>query len=544
MRVLSVQLNPTVADLKGNFAKIKKGLDEGRHQGVDLVLFPELCLCGYPPEDFLLLDHFVDSVESLLNDVVEASQGLNVIIGTIRRNPGKQKKGLFNTAAVIGNGQLLGFQDKTLLPTYDVFDELRYFEPAQESHVWELSGKRVGVTICEDIWHHGGEVSFATYREDPVVAFQEKRLDLLVNLSSSPYHVGKPNKRTQICQAAATTLKCPVVLCNQVGGNDSLIFDGHSLHVGADGELLAQGAGFQEEMLVMNIAEPAPCVIQHLTEPDEMLGALILGVRDYFSKQGFRKACLGLSGGIDSAIVAYIAVEALGKENVLAVLMPSRYSTDSSLIDAEQLIQNLGIPQKVIPIESPFQCYLDLLDPHFEGMPQDATEENLQARIRGMLLMALSNKCGHIVLSTGNKSELAMGYSTLYGDMCGGLSVISDVSKEQVYAVARWLNRHDEVIPQNIIDKAPSAELRPDQKDSDSLPEYVIVDAVLEGYIEEHLAPEAIAKQHKIPLEIVEGLVKKIHRSEYKRRQGSPCLRVTERAFSVGRRFPIVQGWV
>lgn len=382
-----------------------------------------------------------------------------------------------------------------------------------------------------------------SYQKDPIQELSKTPLDLLLNLSASPFHVGKFDKRLHICQKAANTLHCPVIYCNQIGGNDSLIFDGYSLVVNKNAELSTLLKGFEEDFQLIDTSTLNP-ISRKENDLQDLYDALILGIRDYFHKLGLKKGCIGLSGGIDSALVACLAEKALGKENVLAVAMPSRYSSQDSLNDAAALAKNLDIRFRVIPIEDPFHCYLELLTPYFEGKPQDTTEENLQARIRGMILMALSNKLGYVVLSTGNKSELAMGYSTLYGDTCGGLAAISDLTKEEVYKLCYFINQKAPIIPENTLKRAPSAELRPGQKDTDSLPEYPIVDAVLKAYIEEGKSPAEIAKTHTLDLKLVESLIKKIHTSEYKRRQTPPGLRVTEKAFSIGRRFPIVQGWV
>ena len=544
MRILLAQINPTVGDLKGNTAKILKGIAKGKEESVDLIVFPELCLSGYPPEDFLLLSHFVDALNHHLDTIVKATSGIAVILGIPRYNPKAHEKKLCNSAAVIQDQKLLGFQDKALLPTYDVFDERRYFEPATESRIWELFGKKIGITICEDIWQHSQGIKFTDYREDPVVHLSEQSPDVVINLSASPFRTGKFEERLNVCAEAAKTLRCPLLLCNQVGGNDSLIFDGYSLSVDRNGELLDYAKGFEEDFLLVDLDQSVSPKSFVPRENEDLFRALVLGVRDYFQKLGLSHACLGISGGIDSAVVACIATEALGKENVLGVMMPSRYSSEESRNEAIQLIAALGISSNLISIESVFQGYLDLLIPHFEKKPPDVTEENLQARIRGMILMALSNKLGHLVLSTGNKSELAMGYATLYGDMCGGLGVINDVTKNQVYDLARWINRDSEIIPWNTIGKAPSAELRPNQKDSDSLPDYAIVDNVLQAYVEEHHSPEHIAQTFGYPLSLVQDLVRRIHFNEYKRRQSAPGLRVSQKAFSVGRRFPIVQRWI
>ena len=544
MRILVAQLNLIIGDLEGNTQKIIETLDRARAKEVDIVLFPELTISGYPPEDLLLHRSFVDSMEQYLEKIVRASSRLFVVVGVVRRNAGKGEKPLLNSAAIIEDGKLLGFQDKWLLPTYDVFDERRYFEPGTEMNIWKCKGKKVGIIICEDIWQHAGYVGFTKYHRDPVHELEKFKPDVVLNLSASPYQYQKPDVRVKVCMKAARTLKCPVVLCCQVGGNDQLIFDGYSVYIDKQGQLGQLAKGFEEdEMVVDTESKTISCPLQY--DPlQDLYSALVMGVRDYFHKSGFKKGCLGLSGGIDSALVACIAVDALGKENVLGIAMPSRYSSESSITDAKEIAANLGIGYEEIHIEKPFQSFLDLLSPYFQGMAPDTTEENLQARIRGMILMAFSNKFGYVVLSTGNKSEMAMGYCTLYGDMCGGLSVISDVTKTQVYDLARWINRSREIIPLSTIEKAPSAELRPDQKDSDSLPDYGVVDKVLQSYIEEYLSPEEISKKHELPIEVVLDLIKRIHRAEYKRRQAAPGIRVSKKAFRVGRKYPIVQGWI
>lgn len=542
MRFLLAQINPTIGDLDGNAQKIIEGIYKAREQKADIVIFPELSLTGYPPEDLLLLPHFIDAVEKHLQRIVDATEGVMAVVGLPRRNRGMGKP-LYNSAAVIHNKMLLGYQDKILLPTYDVFDEHRYFEPGEEQHLWTWKETKVAVTICEDIWGHSCLVEGVTYSRDPVEDLVSNAPDVVVNLSASPYSLNKFADRICVCSKAAMTLQCPLLLCNQVGANDSLIFDGNSVCVGADGAIRALAAPFEEDFLAVDIPLTVP-VMHPVIDPIESLyNALVLGVRDYFHKLGFKRACIGLSGGIDSALVACIATEALGKENILVVMMPSRYSSALSITDAKALADRLGIECIEIPIEKPFQSYLDLLTPHFSGKDSDVTEENIQARIRGMIMMALSNKHGYVVLSTGNKSELAMGYATLYGDMCGGLGVISDVTKVQVYALSNWINRDEEIIPWNTIQKPPSAELRPNQKDSDSLPPYEVLDNILEGYVEDHMSPVAILEKFGYPLELVQDIIGRIHRNEYKRRQSAPGLRVTEKAFSAGRRFPIVHRW-
>lgn len=544
MRLLLAQINPIIGDLLGNTHKILEGIRYAKSVSADLVLFPELALTGYPPDDFLLLPHFIEALERPLEEIREASQGIVAIVGTPRCSISPFGHPLYNSAAIFQDGRLLGFQDKCLLPTYDVFDERRYFEPGNSIPIWSLCGKKVGITICEDIWQHSKLLTYTTYARDPVIELRDQQPDLVLNLSASPFSVAKFQNRLFTCSKAAITLQCPFALCNQVGGNDGIIFDGRSVCMDKEGELLHCAKGFEEDFLLVDLSQAIKLGKREENPVNDLYQALVLGVRDYFQKSGFFRGCLGLSGGIDSALVACIAVEALGKDNVLAITMPSRFSLESSTQDARQLAHTLGIECREISIESPFVSYLELLTPHFHGKKFDVTEENLQARIRGMILMAISNKLGYIVLSTGNKSELAMGYSTLYGDMCGGLGVISDVSKRQVYALAQWINRDQEIIPLSTIQKPPSAELRPNQKDSDSLPDYDIIDNVLLGYVEEHRSPAEIAAAYHYPIELVNDLIFRIHLSEYKRRQSAPGLRVTEKAFSVGRRFPIVQRWV
>lgn len=545
MKVLVAQLNPIVGDLDGNTVKILESIEEGKKRGVDLVLFSEMALCGYPPEDLLLHDSFLDTVELHLERIVKRCQGISAVVGLVRRNLSSGEKGLFNSAAVISEGRLLGFQDKCLLPTYDVFDERRYFEPGGKAKLWDFCKRRVAITICEDIWQHGGYISDTRYKEDPVLELAPLKPDVMLNLSSSPYQYQKAPMRLEVVKKGARTLKCPVIMCCQVGANGQIIFDGFSVYVSKEGELSLAAKGFVEDTLEIDLDAPTSKKELPYEEKENLLQALILGVRDYFFKCDFKKGCLGISGGVDSALVAYLAVQALGKENVLGMILPSRYTSKQSVQDAESLANNLGIQTKTISIEPPFTTFLSLLEPHFKGKQADVAEENLQARIRGMILMALSNKHGYIVLSTGNKSEVAVGYATLYGDMCGGLGVIGDVRKTKIYALCHYINQKEgrEVIPSSILTKAPSAELRFDQKDSDSLPPYEIVDQVLEGYVENAMSIDEISKKGNIPQETVINLVRMIHAAEYKRRQGPPILRVSKKSFGVGRRYPIVQGW-
>lgn len=542
MRVYLAQLNFIIGDLEGNLEKMLQAVDDARACGAELLVFSELALSGYPPQDLLTLPHFVDAIERALKRFACAVKGLTAVVGTVRRDA--KQKTLFNSAAVIQSGQILGYYDKLLLPTYDVFDEHRYFTAGAGLGIWNIGELRVAITICEDLWHDNAGITAQMYTRNPVTELKSHSFDLLVNISASPYSIDKAERRQEVLRRVVKQVSCPLLFCNQVGGNDNLIFSGRSLVLDSHGRVLGQAASFQEEGLCVDLSD-AP-MKKNALEQDLTQGlyqALSLGVHDYFHKVGFTSACIGLSGGIDSAVTACIAADSLGAENVLGVGMPSRYSSEGSVSDAKALAKSLGIAYRELPIEGPFQAFLDLLDVQWD-LPRDVTEENLQARIRGMLLMAFSNKLGHIVLSTGNKSEMAMGYCTLYGDMCGGLGVLGDVTKSQVYALARWINREWERIPQKSIDKPPSAELAPNQKDSDSLPDYAVIDSVLRAYVERHQSSVEIAENENLPQELVENLVRRIHQNEYKRRQGPPTLRVTEKAFSVGRRFPIVQGWI
>ncbi len=543
MRILVAQLDPTIGDFSGNLQKIINALKHAREKKVDIVLFSEMAICAYPPEDLVLHDTFILACEETLQEIVPHTKDLMVVVGLARRNFAQGEKTLLNSAAIIQDGMIVGFQDKALLPTYDVFDERRYFEPGSEFRSWEWRGKKVGVLICEDIWQHAGYVGYTRYACDPVLEMQKLGIDLLLNASASPYQFKKPDIRVKVCQKAARTLKCPVVLCAQVGGNDQLVFDGYSVYVDHRGELQQLANGFEEDWMVIDTEAPSKRFHFEYDAVGDLYKALVLGVRDYFHKQNFRKAILGLSGGIDSALTACIAVEALGKENVFGLSMPSRFSSASSLKDSEDLAKNLGIRFDVISIDAIYQNYLDIFHPFSQGKPFDITEENLQARIRGNILMAFSNKFSYLVLGTGNKSELAMGYCTLYGDMVAGLGVLADVSKTQVYQLSRWINKHHQLIPPSTLEKAPSAELRPGQKDSDTLPAFSILDAVLEAYVEDYLSADEIVKKYHIDKEIVLDLIHRIHRAEYKRRQAAPGIRVTKKAFKIGRLFPIVQKW-
>lgn len=485
-------------------------------------------------------------MQQRLEQIIKASKNIAVIVGCARRNLFVGEKGLFNSAAVIQNGHLLGFQDKWLLPTYDVFNERRYFEPGHETKLWTIKGKKVGIVICEDIWQHAGYVDLTSYPRDPIEELAKLSPDVLVNLSASPYQLHKPDVRVKVCQKAAATLKCPVLLCCQVGANDQIVFDGYSVYVDKQGQPAGLGKGFEEDEMLVDLSEKKILPPTHHDPMESLYNALKLGLKDYFKKSGFEKACFGISGGVDSALVAHLAKDALGEKNVHAVFMPSKYTSKESKEDAEKVCKNLSIELTTVPIDDEVEAFMKHLRPHFKGMKEDVTEENIQSRVRGVILMALSNKLGYIVLSTGNKSETAMGYCTLYGDMCGGLGVIGDVVKTQVYQLVKYLNKKAgyDVIPQRILDKPPSAELKPGQIDLDSLPEYEIVDHVLQGYVEDYLRVDNIAQKYQIPTEVVLNLVRKIHQAEYKRRQGPPIIRISKKSFGVGRHYPIVQGWM
>jgi len=543
MRVFVAQINQTIGDLEGNTARILSALKRAKEKKADIVLFPELALSGYFPDDLLLDPAFIDAIWEKLEVIRPATAGLFVVVGLPRWNPNKKEKPLYNSAAVFENGKLLGFKNKTLLPTYDVFDERRYFEPDEEQPIWTYLGCRIAVTICEDVWQHSGHVGYTDYFCDPVEMLKGKSPDLVLNLSGSPYYFNRKDVRLSVFQAVAKTLCCPVVLCNQVGVNDQLVFDGHSLYLNEKGELMQIARGFAEEDMVFELNTHAcPCTMPENGIKD-LYSALVLGVRDYLHKQGFKKGLLGLSGGIDSALVACIAKEALGAENVLVLALPSRYSSEGSVSDAVHLANNLGIELRKVPIDPVFQSYLDQLEPLFENSMCELAEENIQSRIRGAILMAFSNQYGSILLNAGNKSEMAMGYTTLYGDMAGGLGVLHDVTKLHIYQLAAFINRNQEIIPDAILTKAPSAELKPNQKDSDTLPPFEILDPIIEDYIEELLTPEQIAEKRKLSIDFVREVTHKMHLAEYKRRQAPISLRVTQKAFNKGRIIPIVQKW-
>jgi len=551
VKIALAQLNTIVGDCEGNLARVLSSLERAREEGVDLVVFPEQTLPGYPAEDLLEREDFIDQVQDVFERAVQACQGMAMVLGTIVRTDCPEGKPIYNSAALVQDGEVLGFQHKTLLPTYDVFDEARYFCPAREHPVFEFKGRKLALAICEDLWNRPGFCVENMYDTDPVEKWVvDGEADLVIAISASPFSLGRPRFRRRLLGEIASSRGIDLVYCNLVGGNTSLVFDGTSIALGAKSELLSQASSFDEDFVVFDLpgrdgeagAAPAVAGAEDSSGEDleQAFGALVLGTRDYLQKSGFRKAVLGLSGGIDSALTAVVAAAALGPENVIGVTMPSRFSSGGSVSDSRQLADNLGISLEEIPIETIFSSVLDTLDPVFEGLEEDVTEENIQARIRGLLLMALSNKLNALLLTTGNKSELAVGYCTLYGDMSGGLAVISDVPKTLVYRISEWLNRDGEVIPAAIIDKPPSAELRPDQKDTDSLPPYDVLDAILEAYVEEgHGLREVV--ELGFEEETVAGILRMVDLNEYKRLQAAPGLRITSKAFGPGRRFPVVK---
>jgi NAD+ synthase (glutamine-hydrolysing) len=542
VKIGMAQLNPTVGDMDGNASRIAEAAGRAARLGARLVVFSELSLTGYPPRDLLERGAFIEAADRALESCRAASRrlpGVGLLVGTVLRSRKPTGNPLANSAVLILDGEIRFRQDKTLLPAYDVFDERRYFEPASESEVFPLDGERLGITVCEDAWCEAALPGGKPYPVDPVRRLAEKGATIQINLSASPFYVGKETMRWELLRGHALRHRVPFLLVNQVGGNDELIFDGQSLALAADGGLSARLASFSEDLRVVDTAGTGS--LPGFDPPESvasMHDALILGVRDYLGKCGFRKAVLGLSGGIDSALVCALAAEALGPENVLGVAMPSAYSSPDSEEDARALASNLGVDYRVIPIADLVGAYASALAGSFRGTPAGAAEENIQARIRGNLLMALSNKFGCLTLSTGNKSELSVGYCTLYGDMSGGLSVIADVPKTWVYRLAEHVNRVREVIPRRCFTKAPSAELRPDQKDQDTLPPYETLDAILHGYLEEGLSAREI-EARGFESGTVGWVLAAVAASEFKRRQAAPGLKLFPKAFGMGRRVPI-----
>jgi NAD+ synthase (glutamine-hydrolysing) len=544
MKLALAQFNPTVGDFAGNTARILALAERAKDRGADLAVFSELCICGYLPQDLLERPAFIDRNQKELKQLA-AKLALPSIVGFVGKNKKGTGSGIANKAALVAGGKILFEQSKMLLPTYDVFDESRYFQPAVEQKVFEFGGEMLGITICEDVWNDKNFWAVRRYDRDPVTELAAQGTSVIINISASPYTIDKRALRVDMLRSIALSHQLPIVYVNQVGGNDSLIFDGASVALTLDGKVAAQAAAFEEDIVLFDTTTGQGEV--HEQPPEEIayaFRALVLGTRDYVHKCRFQKALVGLSGGIDSAVVAAIAVEALGAENVLGVSMPGPYSSPGSIADAQAVAQNLGIEMKTIPISPVFEAYLAVLKPVFGSRKADVAEENIQARIRGNYLMALSNKFGSMVLSTGNKSELAVGYCTLYGDMAGGLAVISDVPKLMVYELAKFINRRRPIIPRETIEKPPSAELRPNQKDEDSLPPYDVLDRVLKAYIEDLRSPQEIADKYGFDLQLVREIALLVDRTEYKRKQAAPGLKITSRAFGFGRPFPIAQRFI
>lgn len=545
MKIALAQQNYIVGDFEGNLGKILRAIDEAQAAGADLIVFPELSVCGYPPRDFLDYRDFTrKSLQSVDAIRSYAAGKLAVLVGSPSFNEDRDGKDLFNAAFFLHQGKIVQEIHKALLPTYDIFDEYRYFEPGKKFEVVKFGAKRIAVTICEDIWDIDDENPLYTF--NPMEVLMQQQPDMMINLSASPFSYRHADERIAVVKANAIIYNLPVFYCNAVGAQTDIIFDGGSLVASPDGYIVDEFPYFETALRVYDCAEV--CNPEHPAERDQVApkqsmplihDALVMGIRDYFHKSAFTKAILGLSGGVDSALTLVLAVRALGAENVLSVLMPSEYSSDHSIEDSLALVKNLGSPYHIIPIHDVFSSFQKVLEPFFNGLPPNVAEENLQSRIRGNYLMALSNKHGYILLNTSNKSEAAVGYGTLYGDMCGAIGVIGDLYKMQVYALCDYINRDEEIIPRNILIKAPSAELRPGQKDSDSLPDYEVLDSILFEYIEHLLGPEEII-QKGFDEALVRRVLRLVNRAEFKRYQTPPLLRVSHKAFGMGRRLPIV----
>ncbi len=540
MKIALGQINPTIGDFSGNATKIIDFARKAQAAGAGLILFPELSVCGYPPRDLVERHSFVAHNRESVQRIAEATRGIAVICGMVTPAKSETGKAVMNSAALLMDGKIAFVQSKMLLPTYDVFDEQRNFAAATAQQTFPFCGNQMALTICEDAWNDKQFWPKRLYSVDPVEALIRAGGNFVLNISASPFWIGKRELRRDMLASIARQHKAPVVMVNQVGGNDSLVFDGSSLALNAEGQVIAQGKSFEEDLIFFDSKTLTGEMHEQMeSEEASVYSALVLGTRDYMHKCGFQKAIVGLSGGIDSALTATIATDAVGPENVIGVGMPGPYSSPGSIADARALAGNLGIRFEILPITPVYETYRQILNPVFNRCPEDATEENIQSRARGTMLMALSNKFGAIVLSTGNKSELGVGYCTLYGDMAGGLAVISDVSKTLVYRLSHYVNSRRPVIPQASLEKPPSAELRPDQKDSDSLPAYEVLDAILEDYVEQSRPAERIANEQGIPIETVTKVIRMIERSEYKRQQAAPGLKVSAKAFGYGRRFPI-----
>lgn len=545
MRIGIAQINTTVGDIPGNTSRIINAYKQLCKEGAELVIFPELAITGYPPRDLLFKQRFVPDNEDALLKIAGYAENVPLLVGFVEANNAKVGRRFFNAAAWCRGGQVYKIFRKCLLPSYDVFDEDRYFQPAEAPECIQFRGLKIGVTICEDIWTHPIVETRHRYHKDPLKTLADEKVDLIINISASPWHNEKNAIRSTLITDAASQCHCPVVYCNMVGGNDELIFDGRSLIANERGDIICAMAAFKEEFALVDLESTHYQISENYvqSEMSDIHEALVLGLRDYVHKCGFKSALVGLSGGIDSAVTAVIAKEALGAENVIGISLPSSISSQHSKDDAEELAKNLGIQFHYLPIADVVASSEKTLQTLFEGQERDVTEENIQARARGLLLMALSNKYGALLLTTGNKSELAVGYCTLYGDMCGGLAVISDLPKTKVFDLARHINAKVEIIPTSTITKPPSAELRPDQKDDDSLPPYDILDAILKAYVEEGRSRADIAAMG-FDRVVVDAMVRKVDLNEYKRKQAAPGLKITPLAFGVGRRIPIVQRYI
>jgi NAD+ synthase (glutamine-hydrolysing) len=534
------QINPTVGDFSGNAAKMIEFSRRAQAEGAGLILFPELSVCGYPPRDLVERPSFVARNRETAERIADATRGIAVICGLVTPANSDTGKSVMNSAALLQEGKIAFLQSKMLLPTYDVFDEMRNFAPAKSQELFSFCGNRMALTVCEDAWNDKLFWPKRLYVVDPIEALVRAGGNFVLNISASPFWIGKREVRRDMLASIARQHNLPVAMVNQVGGNDSLLFDGSSLVLNAEGKIIAQGRSFEEDLVYFDSKTLTGDMHEQVEgEEASVYSALVLGTRDYIHKCGFQKAIIGLSGGIDSALTAVIAADAVGPENVIGVGMPGPYSSAGSIADARALAKNLGIRFELLSINGAVEAYRKTLKDVFANQKEDVTEENIQSRARGTLLMALSNKFGAIVLSTGNKSELGVGYCTLYGDMVGGLAVISDVPKTLVYRLSRYVNSRRPVIPQDTLEKPPSAELRPDQKDSDSLPPYEILDAVLEDYVEDAHTAERIAADHGFDIEVVRRVLRMVDRAEYKRQQAAPGIKITPKAFGYGRRLPI-----
>jgi NAD+ synthase (glutamine-hydrolysing) len=541
MKIALIQINSLIGDFQGQCGKIEAFCRRARDRGCDLAVFPELAVCGYPPRDLLEQHAFVDANQKALEHLINTIRGIGVLVGFVTPNPDDMAKSLFNSAVLFEDGRILHQVNKQLLPTYDVFDERRFFEPGHSSPPLDYKGRRIGVTICEDVWNDKDVFSRRLYGVDPVAQLVEAGADLLINIAASPFHMAKIDFRDHMLATIAKKYKAAVLYVNQVGGNDHILFDGTSTAFDEKGRVAARGTDFEEDLVVFDTrSQEGECHPVSVSPVASVLKGLIMGTRDYVTKCGFKSAVVGLSGGVDSALTAYIARQALGADNVAALFMPSKYTSRHNYEDTELLARNLGLSYSTLPIDDIFEMFVRQLVPDADPLQPGITEQNIQARIRGTLLMGVSNRDGSLVLTTGNKSELAVGYCTLYGDMNGGLAVISDVPKTLVYALCRHINSAGEIIPRRIIEKPPSAELKPDQTDQDDLPPYDVMDAILKGYVEELLSMEELIAAGHDP-QAVADVIHRVDQNEYKRFQAAPGLKITTKAFGEGRRYPLAK---